>query len=249
MNKALKSILSIGMALVLAIGGTGLSASTSFAEGETVMPIQAEVKENILSVNGQGKITLKPDVAYINIGVQTKDKDASKAQTANKEIMNKVIDALKKAGVKADDISTQNYSIYKSYEYNKEVQIEFFSVSNTLKIKVKNLDTIGTLIDVAADAGANNVNSIRFEVEDKTDAYNKALKLAVQDAAGKANAILSLYGKKVGLPSKISESSFGGGLYYENYMADVSAKSVGGTTSISPQDIEVTANVSLEYNY
>ncbi|MGB3366669.1 MAG: SIMPL domain-containing protein [Acidaminobacteraceae bacterium] len=250
MNKLFKlSAVSI-LALSLVFGGVmSKSVDSSYAEDPSVTSVEVEKAVNKVTVNGAGTVTLKPDVAYINIGINTKDLVASVAQDANKEDMNKVIAALKKTGVKEDNITTENYSIYKQVDYDKETKIEYVNVNNTVKVKVKDLESIGNLIDVSADAGANSINSIRFEVEDKSTAYNKALRLAMTDAKGKAIAIMGTFGKMPGTPSSVNESSYSGGIFYENILSDVSAKTLSATTSISPKNIEVTANVSVEYNY
>lgn len=250
MNKLFKISAVSVLALSLVFGGVMSKAvDSSYAEDPIVTSTQVEKSISKVTVNGSGTITLKPDVAYINIGINTKDKVASVAQDTNKEDMNNVIAALKKAGVKAENISTENYSIYKQFDYEKDTKIEYINVNNTVKVKVKDLDLIGKLIDVSADAGANSINSIRFEVEDTTAAYNDALRLAMKDAKGKAIAIMGTFGKMPGTPSSVNESSFSGGLFYENRLADVSAKTLSASTSISPKNIEVSANVSVEYNY
>lgn len=251
MNKLFKISAVSLLSLSLLLGGlTPNMIKSSHAEDPiAITRVDAEKSLSKITVNGSGTITLAPDVAYINIGINTKDKIASIAQDANKKDMNNVIAALKKAGVKAENISTENYSIYKQFDYEKDIKIEYVNVNNTVKVKVKDLDSIGNLIDVSADAGANSINSIRFEVEDTSLAYNDALRLAMKDAKGKAIAIMGTFGQMPGTPSNVSESSFGGGLYYENRLADVSAKTLSATTSISPKNIEVTANVSVEYNY
>ena len=250
MNKLFKlSAVSI-LALSLVFGGVmSKSVDTSYAENTSAVTTQAEKTVAKVVVNGTGKVTLKPDVAYINIGINTKDKVAAVAQDANKKDMNNVIDALKKAGVKSENISTENYSIYKQIDYVKESQIEYVNVNNTIKVKVKDLDSIGTLIDISSKAGANSINSIRFEVEDTSTAYSNALKVAMKDAKSRAVAIMNTFDKTPGIPSSVIESSQGGGIYYENRLEDVSAKTLSSSTSISPRNIDVTANVSVEYNY
>jgi uncharacterized protein YggE len=48
-----------------------------------------------LSVTGTATTNLKPDKIILNLGVQTTNKTANEALTANSNIMNKVIDTLK----------------------------------------------------------------------------------------------------------------------------------------------------------
>lgn len=250
MNKLFKmSAVSI-LALGLVFGGImSNQVASSHAETPVVTSTQVEQSLNKVIVNGSGTISLEPDVAYINIGVNTKDKVASVAQEANSKIMSDVIKALKNQGIDEKNISTENYSIYKQFDYEKEIREEYYAVSNMIKLKVTNLETIGELIDVAADAGANNINNIRFEVEDKSQAYNKALRLAMEDAKSKATAIMGTFGKMPGTPSMVTESSYSTGIFYDSAISNVAAEEMKVSTPISTKNIDVTANVSVEYSY
>eukprot|EP00764_Aduncisulcus_paluster_P010391 gnl/Carplike_NY0171/3606_a4873_347.p1 GENE.gnl/Carplike_NY0171/3606_a4873_347~~gnl/Carplike_NY0171/3606_a4873_347.p1 ORF type:complete len:249 (-),score=26.69 gnl/Carplike_NY0171/3606_a4873_347:120-866(-) len=211
-----------------------------------------EESEYRLQVNGEGSVTVTPDMAYINIGVETQDKDASKAQEENAKLMTQVKKAIMDAGVKEKDMQTMNYSIYKTYNYLKDSEREeVYRASNTLKVTVYDLDNLGDLIDVASKSGANQISSIQFTVQDEEAYYQEALVLAMENAKGKANAILGTMNKKAGMPVRISESSYGGGILRDTGAIAFSAKAedMNYSTPIQAGDIEVTANVSVEYDY
>ena len=246
MKKIIVSLLAVALvAGVFVTGAAQPPASISAAAA-------VESSDYRLSVNGQGVVTVTPDIAYINIGVETEDKDASVAQSENAKMMTSVKNAIMKAGVKEEDMQTMNYSIYKSSKYfNDRDPEDVYRASNTLKVTVRDLDNLGDLIDVASKSGANQINSIRFTVEDEEKYYQEALVLAMNNAKGKADAILGSMNKKAGTPVKISESSFGGGLYRETGAIAFSAKADMNSysTPIQAGDIEVSANVSVEYDY
>jgi len=246
MKKIIVSLLAVALVAGVFVTGVAQPPATLSAAAET------QASDYRLSVSGEGVVSVTPDIAYVNIGVETEDADASVAQTENAKLMTSVKNAIMKAGVKEDDMQTMNYSIYKTSKYfNDKDPIDVYRATNTLKVTVRDLDDLGDLIDVASKSGANQINSIRFTVEDEEKYYQEALVLAMENAKGKASAILGTMNKKPGMPVNISESSFGGGLYRESGAIAFSAKADMNSysTPIQAGDIEVSANVSVEYDY
>lgn len=211
--------------------------------------VAADVEQRVVTVTGEGKIVVTPDLAFIDLGVQTKNQDAQKSQQENAKQMSAVIEAVKKAGIKAEDIKTTGYNIYQTYDYtpNSEVKNEYYQVNNIVNIKIKDINAVGKIIDVATAAGANNVNSIRFTVADDSKYYGDALKLAMANANTKATAIMSTFNKKPGLPLNVSEVSYGGGVYYD--YAPAKAMMEGAATPIESGEITITATVNVGYDY
>ena len=137
-----------------------------------------------LSVNGTGTISLTPDIAYIYLGVHSEDPSASEAVASNNTQTQKVIDALKNLGIDEKDIRTTNFSIWPSQQYGPDGTVtgSIYMVDNTVYITVRDLDGLGDLLDSAITAGANSVNSIQFDVADKTEAVKEARAKAMEDA-------------------------------------------------------------------
>jgi len=235
-------ILTLAVFSVSLIGGFLRGSVVSLAETD-------EIAKSKITVMGEGVVTVKPDTAYVNIGVTTKNKEAKVAQEENKKIINNVINALVEFGLDKENITTSNYSLYKTTIYNKDVPEDWVIANNTLKVKTKDLESVGSIIDIAAQNGANKINSVRFELEDTSKAYNKALILAMKAAKGKADAIMETFGEKAIKPSSVIENSYGGRVYYENTYSDFSAKALSASTPITSDDIKITANVTVEYQY
>lgn len=252
----MKKFLSIALVALLFVGAFavgGMNQTQSVSAAAVAADTMTETREmGTVSVNGQGVITVKPDIAYITIGVQTQDEDAAVAQADNAKKMTAVMAAMEKAGVKEEDMQTQSYSINLRRDWvNGEQGDPYYMVSNSLKVTVRDLDTIGDLIDTAAQSGANNINAIRFALEDDSAVYQEALTLAMENAKGKATTIFNTMDVMIGKPSKVSETSWGGPVYRDagsmNFAAEASAKSF--STPIQSGDLTVTANVSVEYEY
>ncbi len=202
-----------------------------------------------LNVNGLGASYLTPDIAYINIGVHNEGATASEVVEANKAQTNAVIDAIKKAGVDKKDIRTTNFSIYPSQQYSPEGTVTgtIYMVDNTVYVTVRDLDGLGSLLDDTISAGANSINSIQFDVADKTAAVKDARAKGVEDAKTQAQELADAAGVTLGeiqnisfydnSPYPVFEGKGGGG---GGYAADVSVP-------IQPGQLTISVSVSITY--
>jgi uncharacterized protein YggE len=217
--------------------------------GPTTINQAAPLNVRTLNVNGVGEVDLTPDIAYIYIGVHDEAQTASDAVSANKVHTTSVIEAIKKAGVDAKDIRTTNFSIYPSQQYGTDGAITgtVYMVDNSVYVTVRNLDGLGSLLDDAISAGANNVNSIQFDVADKTAAVKDARARAVEDAKLQAQEMADAAGVTLG---DIQNLSF----YENNPVPMLSGKGGGAAMSadasvpIQPGQLTISVNVSITYS-
>jgi len=205
-------------------------------------------QENTVTVNGMGEIKVAPDMATVNIGLKTEDPDADAAQTANADLMSKIVAALKGEGIAETDIKTAQYNLYKTSDYveGKERK-EYYVASNTVNVIVRDIDKVGEIIDVASANGANSINNIAFSISDDSAYYQEALKLAMTNAKGKANAIMGTFGETATVPVTVVEASNGGSIVYnESMVRDFATNS---STPIESGELTISANVTVTYNY
>jgi hypothetical protein len=156
--------------------------------------------ERTLNVNGVGEVKLAPDVAYIYIGVHTEAASAGEAVTSNNAQTEALTAALKAAGVDEKDLSTSNFSIWPQTQYGPDGQTTGtnYVVDNSVFVAVRDLESLGDLLDSAIDAGANSINSIQFDVADKSDAMKAARAKGVENAKAQAQELASAAGVKLG---------------------------------------------------
>lgn len=243
-NKLITAALLI-MAVSLAVAVLGLFFNA---------PARAEedkVEMKTINVTGQAKVSASPDIARINLGVVTENADAKAAQKANAESMDKVIAAIKAAGVRAEDIKTVGYTITPKYDYKKETgasNIIGYSVNNSVNVTVRDISKTGAIIDAASDSGVNASSSISFELSDYEQFYNEALKNAVLAAKKKAGTVADALGVKLKGPVTVNES--GGYSPLRNYVTyDLMAEAERAATPIQAGSLEITATVSIVYEY
>lgn len=217
--------------------------------GPTTINQAAPVNPRTLSVNGVGLTYLTPDIAYIYIGVHTENPSASDAVATNKTQTTAVIDAIKKAGVNDKDIRTTNFSIWPSQQYSPDGKQTgtIYMVDNTVYITVRDLDSLGNLLDDAISAGANSINSIQFDVADKTKAVKDARAKAVEDAKTQAKELADAAGVSLGEIQTIS--------FYDNSPYPMFEGKGGGgggaagatTVPIQPGQLSISVTVSMNY--
>ncbi|MDI6600851.1 MAG: SIMPL domain-containing protein [Thermoanaerobacteraceae bacterium] len=209
----------------------------------------ADETKNVITVNGEGVIKVKPDMAYVNMGVETINKTAKEAQDKNADAMNKLIQALKGLGITEDDIKTTNYSIYPEQYYDDKTNqniISGYHVTNMVEVTVRDINNVGNVIDSAGESGANRMYNVRFTISDDSAYYQQALKIAAKNAKDKAEGIAKGLGVNLGAPVKVIEQSSGGPIVYNNieYM-----KAREAATPISSGELEITAQITVDYSF
>lgn len=205
-----------------------------------------------LTVNGAGTVTLTPDIAYIYIGVHTEGKTAAEAVAENTANTTKLVNALVSFGVDRKDISTSNFSIWPNQQYDPQTGLQIgttYVVDNSVYVKVRKLDKLGELLDTAIQAGANSINSIQFDVADKSKALSEARTDAVKNAEKQAKELAQAAGVTLG---DIQTISFYDSMPYP--VMDAYAKGMGGggemasaPVPIEPGQLTLTVNVTIAY--
>ncbi len=162
-------------------------------------------------VTGAGLVSVTPDIATLGIGVETHAKTVGEAMSEAANSMQAVIDSLTAAGVAEEDIQTLTFDVSTRYEWNdrqRRSEMVGFTVTNTARATIRNLDTIADVIDGAAQAGGDNarVGGLSFSVDNTEDAEREARRLAMEAAREQAGQLASLAGAELGEAFFVSES-------------------------------------------
>jgi len=205
------------------------------------------VEESGIRVMGEGKASAEPDLAVITIGVETRAGTANTAAEENSERMAQVMDALQRREIADEDIQTVDYSIRADIDWeDDERRILGYVVSNSVSVKIRDVDQVGDVLDAVTDAGANNIHGIQFTFDDPSELREQARAEAMADAKSKAQALASLAGVGLGRPRIISESFVEPvPLYVERVYAVPEA---GGGVPVSPGQLEVRVQVQVTYD-
>jgi uncharacterized protein YggE len=204
-------------------------------------------------VNGEGKVTVVPDLAILSAGIQAQATAVSDAQSQASNAMDKVMAALKNNGVAAKDIQTQNFNIQKMTRWDNTNQVEVttgYMVTNTVTAKIRDVNNAGVVIDAVTNAGGDltRINSISFTIDNPAPYQEQARQKAVADAAAKAKTLASAAGVKLGKTVYINESSSGSIQIYRDVAVSKAPSAQGTTTPISAGTLDVTIDVQIAYS-
>jgi uncharacterized protein YggE len=165
-------------------------------------PAAANANVRTLSVSGSGDALLAPDIAYIYVGVHTENPAAAEAVEENTTQTEALIQAIRDFGIDENDIRTTNFSIYPMDRFDPATGQpsgeKVYAVDNTVYVTVRDLTKLGDLLDTAVQAGANNINSVQFDVAEKDEALREARAAAVKDAEAEAQALAEAAGLSLG---------------------------------------------------
>lgn len=204
-------------------------------------PTQAQTRSD-LTVNGAGTVKTVPDRAEVSFGVVSQAGTARGALAANAAEMRRVIDALRNAGVAADDIQTQQVSLSPRTSDDGE-RILGYTAQNSVAAQLRNLDRAGAVIDAAVAAGANNVYGPSLVRSDRSELYRTALRAAVADARAKAQALAGASNVSLGRVLNVVES---GAAPLPVPVAEAS-RAQDAPTPIEPGTQTIEANVTVTF--
>jgi len=157
-----------------------------------------------ITVTGHGTVRAAPDRADCSFGVETQGGTAGEALAANGGAAAKVIEAVKNAGVAAEDVQTQQVSVHPRYS-NDGQEIVGFSAGNSVTAQIREISNVGTVIEAAVDAGANRVHGPTFVVSERVGRYEALLEAAFADARAKAEALAAATGVTLGAVVNVVE--------------------------------------------
>ena len=145
-------------------------------------------------------VEIVPDRASLTFAVETHAKTAAAAGADNARIQTAVLDALKRLGVAAAQLRTSGLSINPEYEYPREggrPTLIGYQATNSVRVEVRQLAQVGTLIDAGLAKGATNVGALQFFASNTEAAEREALRNAVARARADADAIADAAGARV----------------------------------------------------
>lgn len=200
-----------------------------------------------ISVTGSGSVSVKSDLATIDVSVVTSNRSVIEAAKINAETVTKVRAALIEAGFAADSITTKNYRIWQDTSYRNGVQYRGdYRVSNSIQIVTQDTRKAGNAIDVAVKAGANEFSSIQFASTKTEDALREARTLAIKNAAEAANLMAKTAGAELGKIISIQEQGSPAGARMESAKL-MAVASNDFATPINAGDNLVTVTVYCNY--
>jgi uncharacterized protein len=247
--------MNLRCAAVLALASL-VSASPVFGQNQPAP--DRRVPFPTLTVTGEGDVSVKPDIATVQLGVMVQRPEAAAAQGEVNQLMQKVVDAIKEV-VPKEQVQTSGLSLYPIYsnprpgrleEENQEPKISGYRAEIMVTLRIKDLARVGEAIDAGLNAGANRLMGITFEIQNQTAARAQALQQAVRSAQEKARAMAAAMDVQLG---GVLEAIEGGAevvrpMYAMEGAVDmVMARGQMPGTPVEAGQVQVRATVTLRY--
>lgn len=183
--------LRVALLMVLVLAAIPMAASAQIST-----PV-AEQDRRTIAVEGTGTVDVTPDTADVTFGVLTQDESLETAQNENIRRTEALMETLSEAGIAEEDIETSNYSVRVINEYDRDgnlVGVQGYEVWNSVTVTIRDISIVGTVLDAAIGAGANEVSSINFYVDNTDAAASQARTAAVENAREKADELAEAAG-------------------------------------------------------
>lgn len=249
MSHTLSALVLVAALLVGSLALRPAWSPVAVANAQSTLPVTTLPRT--ITVVGEGKVSISPDIARAQIGVEVMLASVKEASDANKELLDAVLATLAAQGIAEGDIQTSGFSVY-AERFGPDGPLPAdqtnYRVSNNVSVTVRDLATLGDVLDAAIEAGANNINGVEFSLDDPSTVESDARRSAVEDARAKAEDLAELTGATIGEVVTVSEVIGNGGGYYSSNFADASrAMGGGGSTPISPGQLELVMQLQVTY--
>lgn len=159
-----------------------------------------EPRENtsVVVTSGEAEVKRAADRAWVAINAESRSRDPKEAQRLNTEAMNAVMQKLKGMTLGDDAIRTTAFELHPEFDYNNGRQtLRGYVARNSIEVRVDDVTRVGEVLTAAVGSGATSVGGLRFDLKDREGAEKEALRLAVANARGRAEAAASGAGMRV----------------------------------------------------
>ena len=267
--KTKNATIAAGVALLLLLAlacndsgiGASIGASNSGAaatptpaspaiEPSAPAPVVVNSLPSGISVSGEGSVTVEPDLAVLNIGVETRGDTVSEARDEAATAMAAIIAAVKLHELTDDDIQATSFNVRPRYDYRDGAEMLLgYQVNHRTTMKLRDLDSVGKIIDDVADAGGNatRINGISFTVEDRAPFMEELREAAVEDAMAKARHYAELTGVELGGLIYLTEAGAGSPGPFPRFESYALLAASDTSTSVSAGELTLVLTVQAVF--
>lgn len=206
----------------------------------------------VITVSGEGKTSAAPDIAEITLGFQvSRQRNAGDAMNQLTRGTDAVLAAIKAQGIEDKDIRTENFSLNPVYDWTSGRQtILGYEASQSMRVKVRDLDKVSPLLGAATSAGANQAGNVQFTIDDPEAARSAARAEAIAQAQEKAERLADDLGMRLGRIRSFDEN-YGGGPTPPVYMRGIGTAESDAAQNAVPlpageQDVAVQVSITYE---
>ncbi|WP_292291309.1 SIMPL domain-containing protein [Marivita sp.] len=200
-----------------------------------------------ITVSGEGVVYAVPDMAVINMGASSEADTARAAMDQTSETTAAILDRLTEAGIAARDVQTSDLSLSPIWTDRSasgdRPRIDGYQASNRVTVRVRDLDSLGPVLDAVLTEGANQFDGLQFTLSDPEPLMNEARRKAVADARARAELFAEAAGVQLGALLSLSEA---GARAPRPEMMSM-ARASDGAVPVARGETELRAGVTLVY--
>jgi uncharacterized protein YggE len=202
------------------------------------------VTERWISVVATGEASVAPDMAVVSLTVSGKGRELGPTRDDVNRRTSEVLARLRELGVADADLNAPDVGIRPEYDYRKTGQkLVGYLVTRAVSARVRDLDTLGAVLDGVVAAGANEVHGAQMTASDPSSAEHEALGAAVEAARAKAAAIADASGVTLGGVARVEEDPDGGHVPMPRMHMAAMAEAGGIPTEVAAGDLTVTRRI------
>ncbi|WP_435074502.1 SIMPL domain-containing protein [Halorubrum sp. HHNYT27] len=241
---------AVGVALLVALAGCSGVTGTTGDIGADANPVSAEepTLERSIEVTASGEATTEPDRATIRVAVTATGDTSAAVRDDLADADGALRAALTDWGIDEDDIRTDVYDVRETYETRENPDRAKYQGIHRYAVTIDDVDAVGDVIDVAVDAGADEVQRIEFGLSEEREREVRAA--AIENAMANADADAAVLANASGLEVtgayRVSTADSGVTPYRIAETA-MSGDDGGASTGIETGDVTVRITVNVLY--
>jgi uncharacterized protein YggE len=210
----------------------------------TIMTAQ-NIPQPTVDVTGEGIVSVVPDEVTISVRVENTGNEVKPLKTKNDQIVNDVLQTIKRMGIEDKNVQTEYVRLSKNYQHNTKTYN--YSANQTISIYLKDLQKYEALMDGLMASGINRIDGISFSSSKEMELKSQARIKAVENAVMKAKEYAGVLNQTIGKAVSISE--------FQNSIAPqpmfkamaMQSDNQGEKQTLAPGEIEIRTSVSVRF--
>jgi uncharacterized protein YggE len=240
------------LALIASLALAAGIAAPAAAAAQQSLPFPWPQPQPTLSGNGEGEVMVAPDIAIVTLGVVSRGTTAAAALAVNSTELQVALDQVKAAGVPEKDIATSGFSVQPVYQTGRPPSdqpppIVGYTVSNTVRVTIRDVARSGAILDQVVRAGANRVSGIMFDIADRKAAEEEAMKAAIAEARRRGELMAEAAGVRLVRVVAVNASANGGGPIPVFQRDTFAAQAAAAPPPVLPGQQRVTAQATVTW--
>lgn len=203
-----------------------------------------------ITVVGNGTITVAPDTATIEVGVETVAPTGGEVMATLGTDSETLLQSLIDQGIAEEDIQTSSINLYPQYDENGQA-VTGYNGSLTMSVRVDDLESVGPTLDILSESVGDNfrINGLYFSYSDPESVLDQPRLDAIAQAEHKAGVYAGAVDGEVGEVLSISEVPGSTPVLFRQYNEMAAADSAVGApaVSVSPGQLEFSVQVTVTF--